>query len=93
MYIRNLGASRQVVTKSKTLLDERKKRAFVGWHPFPSQLLANILGNTLRVKCFGDVMYYPKASSEPTLSRSDISSLECFLFPSGFLLSHGFGSV
>lgn len=28
MYIRNLRASRQVVTKSKTLLDERKKRTF-----------------------------------------------------------------
>lgn len=59
---------------------KEKREFFVGWHPFPSQLLANILGNTMRVKCFGDVLYYPKASSEPTLSRSHISVSNVFCF-------------
>lgn len=59
---------------------KEKRELFVGWHPFPSQLLANILGNTMRVKCFGHVPYYPKASSEPTLSRSHISVCNVFCF-------------
>ena len=72
-------ASPPVVTKSKTLLDERRQRTFCRWHPFPSQLPVNILGNTMRAKCFGNVLYYP-ASSEPTSSRSHISVSNVFCF-------------
>lgn len=59
---------------------KEKRELFVGWHPFPSQLLANILGNTLRVKCFGDVIYIRKL----LLNRhyhdliSQVSNVFCF---------------